>query len=130
MTQTLVVNVPSELYVRIKKRADEAHRSVEDEAAVLLETTVPMEPEQALASLRLLDNAGLQQAARSRLAAELAAELEALHLKQQREGLSAAESVRCAELMQAYERSMLVRAEAAALLQQRGVVVSSLIGQL
>ncbi len=122
MTQTLTVNLPSELYIRIKMRADEAHRSVEAEAAELLAATVPEKPNLQLAvdALELLDNKDLAQAARSRLATELSAELESLHFKQQREGLTEAESARCAELVHAYERSMLVRAQAAALLKERG----------
>jgi plasmid stability protein len=129
MNQTLIVNVPSELYVRIKKRADEAHRSVEDEAVVLLQATVPTDLDQSLASLQLLDNAGLEKAARSRLADDVGAELETLHFKQQREGLSTTESTRCAELVRALERAMLVRANAAVLLKQRGVDVSHLVTQ-
>src|SRR5207245_213760 len=82
MSQTLTVNLPSDLYVRIKKRADDSRRSVEDEAIELLAATVPAvdsfpsELQQALASLALLDSTGLEHAARSRLAAELATELE------------------------------------------------------
>ena len=129
MSQTLTVILPSELYVRIKKRADEAHRSVEDEAIELLAATVPAEAEQSFAALDLLDDAAVERAARSRLASELAAELESLHLKQQREGLTEAESARCSELVRAYERSMLMRAHAAALLKKRGVDVSPLVAQ-
>ena len=129
MNQTLTVNLPGDLYVRIKKRADDAQRSVEDEAVELLAATVSAEPDSALASLDLLDNEAVERAARSRLAVELASELETLHLKQQREGLTAAESGRCAELVRAYERAMLVRAQAAAVLKKRGVDVSHLVAQ-
>ncbi len=31
MSQTLTVNLPSDLYVRIKERADQAKRSIEEE---------------------------------------------------------------------------------------------------
>lgn len=115
MSQTLTVNLPSELYVLIKKRADEACRSVEDEAIELLAATVscaeplPADLQQSLALLEILDNASVERAARSRLAAELAAELEKLHLKQQREGLTEVERLRCSELVHGYERSMLIR---------------------
>src|SRR6188474_1264262 len=101
MSQSLTVNVPSELYRHIKKRADEARRSVEEEAAVMLGATGPSadsslaDVRQFLASLELLDNAGIERAARGRLAAELAAEIETLHLKQQREGLMDTERTRC-----------------------------------
>ena len=127
MNQTLTVNLPSDLYVHIKKRAENAHRSMEDEAIELLATTVPSESDQSLLSLELLDNVAVERAARSRLPNELSAELESLHLKQQREGLTDAEAARCAELIGAYERSILVRAQAAALLKKRGVDVSNLV---
>jgi plasmid stability protein len=39
MSQTLTVQLPSELYVRIKERADYANRSVEEEAVEMLAAT-------------------------------------------------------------------------------------------
>jgi hypothetical protein len=132
MSQTLTVNLPSELYVRIKKRADQANRSVEEEAIELLAATADAaQPGDAetISSLQLLDNEALERAARSHLAAEFAAELETLHFKQQRETLTETEGVRCAELVRAYERSMLIRAHASALLKKRGVDVSQLVAQ-
>jgi hypothetical protein len=57
----------------------------------------------------------------------VAAELEALHLKRQREGLTESETETLARLVRQYERAMLVRAQAAALLKQRGYDVAELI---
>jgi hypothetical protein len=59
--------------------------------------------------------------------AKAAAELEALHLKRQREGLTDVETQTLARLVRQYERAMLVRAQAAALLKQRGYDVAELI---
>lgn len=133
MSQMVTVNLSSELYGRIKQRADEAHRSVAEEAAELLAATVPAvesyqaDLQQAIASLELLDQATVERAARGKLADELAVELESLHFKQQREGLTAAESARCADLVRANERSMLIRAHAAAVLKRRGVDLSHVV---
>ena len=133
MFQTLTVNLPGELYGRIKERAEASRRSVEDETIELLATTVPtsgqlsVELQQSLASLEYLDDADVERAARSRLPAELADELEHLHHKQQREGLTAPEDARREELIRAYEKSMLIRAQAAALLKRRGLNVSDLV---
>jgi plasmid stability protein len=133
MTQSLTVELPTGLYTRIKMRAERANRSVEDEMVELLAATVPPPDEmpagrrEAEASLELLDNQALERAAQSRLADELAAELEMLHFRQQRSGLSEADSERCAELLRAYERSMLIRAQAATLLKQRGIDVSGMV---
>jgi plasmid stability protein len=132
MSQTLTVNLPSELYVRIKKRADDAHRTVEDEAIELLAANVPAWDQFRVdiqQSLELLDTAAVERAAHSGLPVEFALELESLHFKQQREGLTDLESARCAELVRAYEQSMLVRAHAAALLKGRGVDVSNLVAR-
>jgi len=131
--QTLTLQVPAVLYSRLKQRADQAQRSVEAETLELLAATVPAtealpaDLQEALTSLALLDDEALRRAARSRLGNEAAAELEALHFKQQREGLTDAEAQRRGELIQQYERAMLVRAQAAALLRQRGHDVSTLL---
>lgn len=130
MGQTLTVHLPSELYVRIKKRADAACRSIEEEAVELLVANFPeddalaAEFRQDLAALELLDDDALEEAARGRLAVELAEELESLHFRQQREGLTDAEDARRSELARAYERAMLVRASATAILKKRGIDVT------
>ncbi len=124
--QTLTVHIPERLYTRLKQRADRAQRTVEAEMLEVLATAVPTAEElpadlaEALAPLALLDDVALWQAARHRLAPEVATQLEELHLKQQREGLTEAEAQTLAELVKCYERTMLVRAQAAALLKQRG----------
>jgi hypothetical protein len=81
---------------------------------------------QVVASLRFLDDAALWRAARNRLPATVSAEIEALHLKRQSEGLTASEVQTLALLMHQYEQTMLVRAEAAFLLKQRGFDISIL----
>src|SRR5207247_7254610 len=124
---------PSTLYQRLKKRAEQAERSVEDEMLEMLASYVPdgnelpAETQEALASLNTLNDESLGRAAENRLAAELSAELEMLHFKQQREGLSHAEAARCAELVRAYEKAMLIRAQAAVLLKKRGFDVTHLV---
>jgi plasmid stability protein len=131
--QTLTLQVPAVLYSQLKQRADQAQRSVEAETLELLAATVPATEalpanlQEALTSLALLDDEALRRAACSRLGNEAAAELEALHFKQQREGLTDAETQRRGELIQQYERAMLVRAQATALLRQRGHDVSTLL---
>src|SRR5437764_6699683 len=92
--QSLTLQVPEVLFTRLKQRAEQANRTVEAEMLDLLATAVPMAEElpadlqQAIAALELLQDEALWSAAHSRLAVEVAAELEALHLKRQREGLT------------------------------------------
>jgi hypothetical protein len=132
-TQTVTVEFPEHLYRELQSRAAQAQRTIEDE---LLATFTMSMPENSalpadfvsvLDSLALLDNDSLWRAARSRLATEAAAELEELHQKQQREGLTAQEAQAEAALIRQYERAMLVRAQAAALLHDRGEDISGLL---
>jgi hypothetical protein len=88
---------------------------------------LPADLESSLTQLSLLDDEALWRAARTTLAADAARQLEELHLKRQREGLNEHEAQTAAALIQQYERVMLVRAQAAALLKQRGQDVSSLL---
>ena len=81
-----------------------------------------------LAELEYLDDEALWQAARSRLAAQMARRTAKLHHKRQREGLTEIEVRTLADLVRQYERAVLIRVQAAVLLKQRGHDVSKLIG--
>jgi plasmid stability protein len=130
---TLTISLPESLYEHLLSRAERAGRSLEDEVAELLAATVadaePLAPEleEELASMALLDDESLWRAARSHLAADAVEHLEALHLKAQDEGLTETEDREAAALTHRYERGMLVRAEAAYLLKQRGYDVNGLL---
>src|SRR5713226_6873891 len=114
--QSLTLNIPEELYHRIKERADQTQRSVEDETLDLLATVVPVVDElpadlaEAISPLALLDDEALVRAVQSRLPADTSGQLEELHLKRQRAGLTADEEQTLALLTRQYERAMLVRA--------------------
>jgi plasmid stability protein len=133
LTQDVTLHLPDSLYQRLKQRADQARHSVEDELIDVLATAVPVADElppdlaEAVSSLATLDDESLWDAARNRVPVEAAEQLEQLHFKRQREGLTAAEADEAAALVQRYERVMLVRARAAAMLKQRGHDVSVLL---
>jgi DNA-binding helix-hairpin-helix protein with protein kinase domain len=131
---TLTLTLPATIYQMLKDRAEGSKRTVEDEIKEILVTAVPEAAElsadlqEAISSLSAMRDDELWRAARSQLTLEDAAELEALHDKQrEREELSEAERQRLTALMYQYERSMLTRAQAAALLRQRGHDISSLV---
>jgi hypothetical protein len=132
-THAVTLNLPALLYDRAKRRADQANRPVETELLEVLTAALPAGDDlpadlaAAVATLSQLDDESLWRAARSALASESAAQLEDLHRKQQREGLTQAEAETVASLLKQYERAMLVRAQAAALLKQRGHDVSPLL---
>jgi len=131
--QTVTLNMPGTLYDRVKRRAEQTHRSVEMELleavamAVPAADELPLELAEMISSLAHLDDETLQRAARGHFSAEKAAELEALHLKRQDEGLTEDEAQRAAELTRQYERAMLIGAQATGLLMQRGYDISALI---
>jgi len=124
-SQTLTLDVPDSIFARIRDRAREANRTVEAEAIGVLTNAVSAEDElppalaAAMAAVDTLDETGLRHAAESRLSDEQLNDLESLHFKQRREGLTPAEDQTRHDLMREYERAMLVRARAAALLHQR-----------
>lgn len=113
--------------------AEEAHRTVEAELLHVVATAVPgaddLPPDldEAVSQLAVLDDVDLLGAARAAMPRDAAEELEQLHHKRQREGLTEAEERTAAALTRQYERFMLVRAEAAALLAQRGHALSSIL---
>jgi plasmid stability protein len=131
--QPLTLNIPDVMYQQLKQRAEQSERSIEDETLDVLAGVVPSSaqlPDDLAADIdavNSLDDANLWDIARSRLAAEVSEELEALHLKQQREGLLDNEQQQLAGLRRQYERHLLKRAQAIALLKQRNHDVSHLI---
>jgi plasmid stability protein len=131
--QTLTLHVPELLFHRLRERAAQAQRTVEDETLDVLAAAVPVADElpkdlaESVSPLSTLDDESLWRAARSRLAAEMGDRLEELHQKRQREGLTEAEAQTLAALVRQYERALLVRAQAAALLHQRGHDVTALL---
>ena len=133
--QPVTLDLPRPLYNRLKRRADQARRTVEDELIQVVATAVPVGDElpadldEAISPLSLLDDDALWRAARTHLPTEAAAQMEDLHLKRQREGLTEPEAQILSGLVRQYERTMLVRAQAAALLKQRGYDVSELLSQ-
>jgi plasmid stability protein len=131
-TQSLTLHLPDPLYARLQERARRFNRTLEAELLEVLNTAVPVEESlpdslaEDVARLDGMDDSELWQAARSRLTKREATLLEVLHLKRQKEGLSEFEAFNLAELVRQYERSMLIRARATALLKQRGCDLSGL----
>jgi len=130
--RSVTIEVPEYLYDRLRRRAEEARLSIEAELVQTLASTVPpddrLEPdlEDVLASLALLDDEALWHLARKRFPRGSAKRLQSLHFKLQREGLTEEERLIEATLVDEYERAMLIRAQAAVQLKQRGHDVASL----
>lgn len=131
-THTLTLHLPDRLYARLQERALVSARTLEAELLEVLSAAVPADESlphslaEDLARLDTMSDEDLWQAAGSRLSETEAVQLEVLHAERQKEGLSESESRTLAELVEQYERSMLIRARAAALLKQRGHDISGL----
>ena len=130
----VTLHLEAPLYDYFRQRADHKRRSLEAELLETVEAAGPQAQElppalaRAVAELPGLDDEALWRVARDHLPQPAAAELEALNLKQQREGLNRTEEDALDRLTEAYERFLLLRAEAASLLRRRGHDVSELIG--
>jgi hypothetical protein len=131
--QAVMLHLPTSLYDLLQQRAQETRRSLEAEilavvaSAVRPDDDLPPDLREAIAPLRGLNDEALHRAAMDRFPEEAAARFAELNRKQQREGLSDEESEALDDLRRGYERVMVVRAEAAALLKERGHDVSKLI---
>lgn len=129
-TQEVTLELPEPIYDQIRRAAEKAQRPIND---LLIEAVIAAAPSldapagplrSALAQLAYLNDAALWQAARATLPPAQRERLEALHHKQQREGLSDGEREEDRALLELYRETLLVRAQAAVLLKQRGYDVS------
>ncbi|MCP4007444.1 MAG: hypothetical protein GY725_24950 [bacterium] len=132
-SQAVTLNLPGSVFARYKRLAERTHRTVEAELVDVVSTahpedeTLPPDLEAAVTELETEDDEELWRAARNRLSVETTERLEALHFKQRDRGLSDEERSTLARLLRNYERNMLVRARAAALLKERGHDVSVIL---
>lgn len=87
----------------------------------------PPELMKTLEALNGLADEELWRIAKAVMSPEASRELEAVHFKQRDEGLSPAEEATRVALIHDYERIMLMRAQAAKLLKDRGHDISGLL---
>jgi plasmid stability protein len=124
---TVILTLPTAAYDELQERARQHHRPVEEEAALTLlaaigaSETLPSEMAAALQALARLDNEALQRVSLSQPTVEDEILLDALVDKRRRQPLRPDEEVLLAELIERHDRVMALRAEAVALLAQRGV---------
>lgn len=131
--QAVTLHLPTSLYDLLKQRARETRQSLEAEilevvtSAVRPDDNLSPDLREAVAPLRGLGDEALRRAAMDHFPEEAAARFAELNDRQQREGLTDEEIRTLDGLRRGYERVMVIRAEAAALLKQRGHDVSKLI---
>ena len=128
--QEITLNLPDTVYEQIRRAAEKAQRPVNDllvEAVTAVAPAMdaaPMSLRSALAQMAYLNDAALWQAARATLSMGQRERLEVLHIQQQRGTLTSAEQAEEQALLALYRETLLVRAQAAVLLKQRGYDVT------
>ena len=129
----ITLHLPEALYDHFKKRVKWTHRSLEDELLDAVASAASMEEELspeltgAVEALEGLSDDELWRLARKTMPREASQKLEVLHFKQQDEGLDREEDATRAKLIHEYERTILIRAQAARLLKERGHDVSRIV---
>lgn len=130
---SLSVQVSERLLQSLKRRATSRRKSLEKEVVELIATGLKNsdagrdELEEILQPLEMMTDDDLWNAARSRLPRSLSSELEKLHQKRQRDGITKAERERARLLTEQFERCLVIRARAIELLHGRGHDVSPLL---
>ena len=130
--QTVTVHLPEMLYRQVARRAQRMRRSVEDELVEVVSTAMPtMEALPSdivddLEQLTYLTDAEMWEAARTTLPRQNSERMQALVLKRQGASLTAVEERELKRLTHLADRAMLVRAQAAVLLKERGHNIESL----
>jgi hypothetical protein len=126
----VTLSLPDAVYAQIKLAAEKARRPVDDvlreavTAVAPVAGTAPEHERTALAQMAYLNDAALWQAARATMLADQRARLEALHDQKREDGLGAGEQAEEQALLALYRETLLVRAQAAVLLKQRGYDVA------
>lgn len=127
--QAITITLSEQTYQRVQKRANQRTRSVADALEQVVEATLSnttaeeaalSEIDSELEQLAFLDNDQLWQAARLTVPVEKSDKAERMLQKYKQEGLIESEQEELAHLQQFEHRIMLVCAEAAILLQERG----------
>lgn len=108
-------------------------RCMETEILDAVAAAAPVESElsedylDTMKALETLADSELWRLARERISSQAHEELEALNAKQRDVGLSRPENAARSRLLHEYERTMLIRAQAAKLLKDRGHDISGIL---
>lgn len=131
-TQRLVLDLPSDVFAKLERAAEQTHRSIHDQAVQLLTRVVPEDdrlPQRtraALIQLATLDDTSLWDAARRRASTRSVGLWRRLTAKREAEGLTEEDEQALNHLEESFDTIALIRAEAALLLKERGHDITSL----
>ncbi len=126
LEQTITLSLPTPVFGKLKRAAELTYRSLDEIVASTINATLiapsglPVHLANELAAMHLLGDEALWAAAQPTLSPAQRLRLEQLnHIAGERE-LTRAESAEQAALLEAYDYSVLHRAQALAILAQRG----------
>lgn len=126
MTQTVTLKLPDSVLLKLSRAAALTHRSVDEivaatvDAALASHVELPDALEAELAAMHLFSDDALWAATYPSMSAHEQQRLAQLNEVAQERSLTQAEQTEQQALLSAYSRSMLRRAQALALLKQRG----------
>lgn len=126
MSQTLTITVPDSVFRKLNRMAELTYRSVDEvivstfEAVVESESDLPDELIAELAAMQSYSDDGLWAATRPSMSAYEQHRLAQLNELAGERYLTEREKAEQSDLLSAYDRSLLRRAQALALLKQRG----------
>jgi len=132
MAATIAVHIPEALFHQLKRAADLTHRSVEDLAVTSLEAALPvmqdlpLDVAPDLAAMHLFSDKALWAATVPSLSSTEEYRRNQLNTAAGERDLTASEEAEQQNLINAYQRSVLRRAKALAILAQRGHRLSAL----
>lgn len=132
---TVTLTLPEAVYEELQQRARQHQRELEDEATLTLvaavgaEAGLPADLAAAIDALARLDVDGLWRVSRSQPTVEDTILLDTFLDKRRRHGTTPDEDRLLAELVDRHDRVMVLRAEAIALLQQRGIDVAGRVAR-
>jgi hypothetical protein len=133
VTQPVTIEVPQAVLDLLGQRARQAQRTVQEElvelvSSRLMDDNAALESiEDALEGLEALGDKELWQTAGMTFPRDISERTADLNYKQQRQGLTPAEREELKVMLDQYDRHVLIRAKAMALLKQRGHDISSLL---
>src|SRR5919202_1317083 len=128
--QTISVELPEPIFRRLRHIADLTHRSVEDVLATTVDAAlpptsgVPADVADDLAALAIFSDTALWTAAETGLSPEQQRRLTQLSQDGEARVLTDAEAAELTHLIDEYDRAVLRRAKALAILAQRGYDVA------
>ncbi len=136
VTSTVSIEVPEPVYRRLKQIAEITHRSIEEVLVSTVNTALPIEPNlpvqvaDELAAMNMFNDDALWASVQSSLSPAEVERLRQLNDAADTRELTASEEAELAQLLDAYDRAVLRRARALALLSHRGYDISNQIALL